>query len=134
MRTPFAVAAVAMLVIGCSDVAGPEPLALQFRGGVASIGLPPMSVSEEPRGFVRVTGGFFDGACGPIGATAVRRGLTVRLEIGPRSSSGCDLIRLGYEYEATLVGLAPGSYTVKVFHRPGAGALELAITAQVTVR
>jgi hypothetical protein len=120
------------LIAGCSDIAGPEPVALQFQGGITTTGVPAVTVSESPRGFIRVVGGYTDSACGPIGAQVTRDRSTIRLEIRPHSS-GCDLIRVGYAYEATMIGLAAGDYLVRVFHSPSAGAPQLAIESQITV-
>ena len=123
----------AVLVAGCSDPTGPEPIAVQFQGGITATGVPEISVSELPRGFIRVVGGYIDGACGPIGVKATRDDSTIRLEIRPHSS-GCDLIRVAYSYEATIIGLAAGDYLVRVFHSPSAGAPQLAVESHVTVQ
>src|SRR5688572_13105452 len=126
------VIAAASLSAGCRDIASPEPVALQFHGGVSTIGVPALTITESPPGLIRVVGGYADGACGPIGAKATRDGSTIRLEIGPRSGE-CDLIRLGYAYEAAVVGLSAGEYHVRVFHRPSAGPPELALESRLTV-
>lgn len=120
------------LVAGCSDPTGPEPIAVQFQGAITETGVPTMSITESPRGFIRVVGGYFDGACGPIGVKATREDWTIRLEVRPHSG-GCDLIRVAYAYEATIIGLSAGEYLVRVFHSPSAGAPQLASESEITV-
>jgi hypothetical protein len=122
----------AVAALGCRDVNGPGAVALQFRGDVVTGPLPALSVLEEPLGFVRIVGGYQDGGCGPIGATAERSGSIITIEIGPWKG-GCDLINLHYAYDARLVGLQSGSYTVRIVHRPGTGPRDLAIESQVIV-
>ena len=132
MRVMVSLVAAGVLLAGCHDASGPEAVALQFRGGVATEPIPSPNVAEEPFGFLRVVGGYRDGGCGAIGATAERAGADIVIEIGPWRE-GCDLISLAYAYEATVVGLPPGVYRVKVIHRPGAGPRELALESHVTL-
>jgi hypothetical protein len=120
------------LVVGCRDVAGPQAIAVQFQGGLTSAGVPAVTITESPLGYVRVVGGYTDGGCGPIGARATLEDWTIRLEIGPRAGN-CDLIRLAYSYETTIVGLKAGEYMVRVFHRPSAGTPQFMVEEQVTV-
>jgi hypothetical protein len=107
-------------------------IAVQFQGGVTNAGFPEVTITEAPLGFIRVVGGYTDGGCGLIGARAMLDHATIRLEVGPRTGN-CDLIRLAYSYEATIVGLLAGDYTVRVFHRPSAGPAQLAAESQLTV-
>ena len=78
---------------------------------------PPQISAVAGIGTVRVTGGFEGDACAPPqGGMLLQRNVLWLEVVAVLSNPPCDA-RVVFNYDATVVGLEPGDYTLEVYHR-----------------
>jgi len=108
-------------------VTGPSVLTLVFRAGNGQPAPPRDSAVGGVR-TVRVTGRFEGSACGPPAGAAHRDRNLLTLDVEPAvPNPPCDAALVAYNYDATLLGLEPGEYTLEVYHRVDPTAARLLV-------